>query len=73
MTNNNLLLDVTLLGNLQHIVEAGTGLAKYSYKILITLSNIEDMVPSIPNLCPNLCPIYSDKSSTRYDQLSVTY
>ena len=26
MTNNNLLLDVTLLGNLQHTVEAGTGI-----------------------------------------------
>ena len=73
MTNNNLLLDVTLLGNLQHIVEAGTGLANYSYKILIKLIKLEYMVPSIPNLCPNLCPIYSDEFSTRYGQLIVTY
>ena len=58
---------------LQHIVEAGTGLANYSDKILIILINIEDMFPSIPNLCPNLCPIYSDELSTRYGQLIVTY
>jgi len=61
------------LGGLQHVVEAGTGIANYSYKILIKLINIEDMVPSIPNLCPNLCPIYSDEFSTRYGQLIVTY
>ena len=54
-------------------MEAGTGLANYSYKILIKLIKLEYMVPSIPNLCPNLCPIYSDEFSTRYGQLIVTY
>ena len=71
--NSILFIDVIFSGDLQHVVEAGTGLANYSYKVLIKLINIEDMVPSIPNLCPNLCPIYSDEFSTRYGQLIVTY
>ena len=68
-----LFLYVIFSGNLQHVVGAGTGLANYSYKILIKLIKLEYMVPSIPNLCPNLCPIYSDEFSTRYGQLIVTY
>jgi hypothetical protein len=55
------------------LLDTGTGLANYSHKILITIINIEDMVPNTPNLCPNLCPIYSDEFSTRYGQLIVTY
>jgi hypothetical protein len=27
----------------------------------------------IPNLCPNLCPIYSDESSPRYGQFIVSH
>ena len=73
IANNILLLNVFFLGDLQDVVEAGTGLANYSYKILIKIINIEDMVPSIPNLCPNLCPIYSDEFSTRYGQLIVSH
>ena len=50
-------------------MEAGTGIATDSYKILIMLIFIKIMVPSIPNMCP----IYSDESSPRYCQLIVTY
>ena len=55
------------------LLDSGTGLANYSYKILFMIILFKSMVPSIPNLCPNLCPIYSDEFSTRYGQLIVTY
>ena len=67
--NDILFLDVIFLGDLQHVVESGTGIATYPYKLLFMRIFIETMVPSIPNMCP----IYSDEFSTRYCQLVVTY
>ena len=51
--NNILFLDVIFLGNLQDIVEAGTGPAIDVYKLLIMLIFIENMIPIMPNLGPN--------------------